>query len=156
MNEQVIIWQFASAMVTLCAGSVLYSMGGYKGKWKRRFLGSFILSAGFNGICAWRGVWCPWLLLVFPSLIGTFVLPYGADSTFPKIIKRLCVVLAAVACGLLYFFTHGQAGWKVLVPHAGIGIWSIWMGVVNPIQARAEEGFICVLLMLGLFMYPFI
>jgi len=94
MNEEIIIWQFTVAMVVLTVGCTLYSMGGYRGKWKRRFVGSFILSAGFNGICAWRGLWSPWLLTAFPALITTFCLPYGADTVFPKVIKRTSLVLA--------------------------------------------------------------
>ena len=156
MNEEIIIWQFAVAVFGLAIGSVLYSLGGYRGKWKRRFVGSFILSATFNGVCAWRELWSPWLLLTFPLLIGTFCLPYGADTLFPKLIKRLCVVLACVTTGLGFCILNGGNAWWVFVPHVGIGLWSIYLGVKNPIQARAEEGFICLLLCMGLMMYPFI
>ena len=157
MSEPTMIWMFAVAMVFLSIGSVLYSMGGYSGKWKRRFVGSFILSLGFNGLCAWRGLWNPWLLATFPALIGTFCLPYGAETTFPKVIKRTCVVIAAVGSGVIFCITHPELpAWKVLIPHLCVGICSIYMGAVNPIKARAEEGFICLLLTLGLYMYPFI
>lgn len=156
MDEGIIIWQFALAVMGLAVGSVLYSMGGYRGKWKRRFVGSFIISATFNAVCAWRGVWSPWLTLTFPLLIGTFCLPYGADTLFPKLVKRATVVAAALTTGALFCFLNGSNSWLVFGPHAGIGVWSIYLGVVNPVQARAEEGFICLLLCMGLMMYPFI
>lgn len=155
MSEQNLIWMFALAMSFLTIGSVLYSMGGYSGKWKRRFLGSFILASGYNFLCLMLGKFSPWLLFTYPLLILTFVLPYGAETTFPKIIKRTCVVLAALLSGLLFCLVNGN-GWGVFIPHVGIAAWSIYMGVRNPIQARAEEGFICVMLTLGLYMYPFI
>lgn len=158
MNEEIIIWQFAVAGLGLLIGSVLYSFGGYRGKWKRRFVGSFILAATFNGVCYWRGgwLWSPWLLTSFPLLIGSFCLPYGAHSTFPKIIKRTSVVLACVTSGLAFCILNGGNAWWVFVPHLGIGLWSVYLGVKNPIQARAEEGFVCMLLCMGLMMYPFI
>lgn len=155
MNEEIIIWQYAVAIFSLATGSVLYSLGGYRGKWKRRFVGSFIITAAFNGVCAWRGLWSPWLLISFPVLIGAFCLPYGADTIFPKILKRTTVVLACLMTGLGFCILNGGNAWWVFVPHAGIGLWSVYLGVKNPIQARAEEGFICVLLCLGLMMYPF-
>lgn len=156
MNEEIVIWQYAVAIFGLATGSVLYSMGGYRGKWKRRFVGSFVITAIFNGVCYWRGIWSPWLMLSFPTIIGAFCLPYGAGTLFPKIIKRTCVVLACVGAGLGFCILNGGNAWWVFVPHLGIGLWSIYLGVKNPIQARAEEGFICILLCLGLMMYPFI
>jgi hypothetical protein len=44
----------------------------------------------------------------------------------------------------------------VFVPHVGVGMWSIWLGVKNPIEASAEEVFICALLNIGLMMYGFV
>lgn len=155
MSEEIIIWQYAVAAFGLFVGSVLYSMGGFSGKWKRRFVGSFIISATFNAVCAWRGIWNPWLLIAFPGLIGSFCLPYGADTLFPKIVKRSCVVLAVLLTGLCFCLTNGGNSWWVMIPNAGIAAWSIFLGIRSGIQARAEEGFICVLLCMGLMMFPF-
>lgn len=155
MDEQIVIWQFACAMVVLTIGCTLYSMGGYSGKWKRRFVGSFILSAGFNGLCAWRGLWSPWLLTAFPALIFSFCLPYGADTLFPKIVKRGSVVLAILGSGLAFCLVHGGNAWWVMIPHFGVGLWTVFLGVKSGIQSRAEEGFICLFLTSGLLMYPF-
>lgn len=156
MDERIFIWQFAVAMLVLTVGCTLYTMGGYSGKWKRRFVGSFVLSAGFNGLSAWNGLWSPWLLTAFPALIATFCLPYGADSLFPKIIKRSLVVAAVLGSGIAFCLVHGGNAWFVMIPHAGVGLWSVYLGVKNPIQARAEEGFVCLFLCAGLLMYPFI
>lgn len=155
MDEEIIIWQFAVAIIGLAVGSIAYSLGGYKGKWKRRFVGSFIISSTFIGVSAWRELWSPWLLLSYPMLIGTFCLPYGADTAFPKIIKRTTIVLASLAIGVGFCIIHGGNAWWVLIPHGGIAMWSVYLGVKNPIQARAEEGFICILLCMAIMMYPF-
>lgn len=155
-NEPIMIWQFLIAMLGLTIGSTLYSLGGYKGKFWRRFVGSFILAVTFNGLCLWRGLWSPWLLISWPLLIGAFVLPYGADTTFPKLVKRVSIVLAVLLSGLAFCLIYGHNAWGVFILHAGISIWSVYLGVKNPLFARAEEGFICVLLCLALMMYPFI
>lgn len=155
MDESIVIWQFAVAVMGLAIGSIAYSIGGYKGKWKRRFVGSFIISSTFVGVCAWRELWSPWLLLSYPMLIGTFCLPYGADTLFPKIIKRSTLVLASLAIGIGFCVLHGGNSWWVLIPHGGIAMWSVYLGVKNPIHARAEEGFICLLLCMAILMYPF-
>lgn len=156
MDEEVIIWQYAVAVMGLAVGSILYSMGGYKGKWKRRFVGSFIISATFNGVCAWRGIWSPYFLLAFPLLIGTFCLPYGSDTLFPKVIKRTTVVAACITIGIGFCIIHGGHSWWVLIPHGGIALWSVFLGIKSHVQARAEEGFICLLLCMGIMMYPFV
>lgn len=155
-NEPIMIWQFLVAMLGLTVGSTLYSLGGYKGKFWRRFVGSFILSLTFNGLCLWRGLWSPWLLFSFPVLIGAFILPYGADTTFPKLVKRSCVVLASLIAGLIFCLINGGNSWGIFYLEIGISVWSIYLGIKNPLFARAEEGFICILLCLALMMYPFI
>ena len=103
MNEYLTIWQFAVAMLGLVAGCVLYSMGGRSGKWKRRFIGSFIIASTFVSICIWRGLFNWWLLTTYPALVTTFSLGYSggpANSLVLKLIKRSMVVLAVLTTGL--------------------------------------------------------
>lgn len=155
-DEPLMIWQFTTAMACLTSGTSLYSWGGFSGKWKRRFVGSAILSGGFIGLCLWRGLWNPWLLTSFPAIVTAFCLPYGAESTFPKIIKRTSVVLAVLLSGLAFCLINGGNAWWVMIPHFGIGLWAVYLAVKNPLFARAEEGFVCLLMLVGLYMYPFI
>ena len=155
MNEYATTWQAFGAMIGISIGSLLYSLGGRSGKWKRRFIGSFVLASTFNILCLLRGLWNPWLPITYPIIIGTFCLGYGADSLMPKIIKRTLVVLAMVMSGVLFCILNGGNAWLVLIPHLGIGLWSVYLGVKNPLKAAAEETFICVLLSIGLMMFPF-
>lgn len=156
MNEYLTLWQAGISMLGVTIGSVLYGFGGLQKKWVRRWLGSFIIACCVNGICLWRGIWSPLYLLVYPFLGAAWTLPYGADSLFPKIIKRTLFALASCACGLIFCFVLGGNAWFVLIPHVGIGLWSVYLGVKNPIESAAEQFFICVLLTMGLMMYPFV
>ena len=157
MNEEyLIVWQAAISGLGLIIGSTLYSLGGRSGKYLRRFLASFVLAATVNGVCVWREIWQPLMLIVFPILILGFSLGYGADKLGVKILKRSIVVAAIMCSGILMAYILGGNAWWVLLPHAGLAIWSVFMGVRNPILAAGEEFFVCMLLTTGLMMYPFV
>jgi len=155
MNEYGIVYQSFGGLIGLSIGCLFYSLGGRSGKWKRRFIGSFIIASTFNILCALQGIWQPLLLLSYPMLVGTFCLPYGADTTFPKVIKRTTIVLASFFIGLCFCLLNGGNAWLLLILHFGVSIWSVLLGVKNPMYAAAEETFICCLLCLPLIMYPF-
>ena len=156
MDEYLIVWQATSAGLALVAASCLYSLGGRSGKWKRRFVASFVLASAITGIALWRGIFDWWFLLTYPILSIGFLLGYGADSTGIKILKRTIYAVTVISAGLVFCFVLGGKTWLVLIPHAGIGLWSVFMGVKNPIAAAAEEFFICMILNIGLMMYLFI
>lgn len=156
MNEYTIGWQASISGLGAVIGATLYWIGGRNNKAIRRILGSFILALTVNGICLWREIWSPFFLIVFPLLFAGFSLGYGADGTFHKITKRTSYALACCMSGLVFCFVLGGNTWFVLIPHIGIALWSIYLGVKNPISAAAEEFFICMLLNIGLIMYPFI
>lgn len=149
--------QWSISVLGLASSSILYALGGLAGagKFYRRFLGSFILACAVNAVCLMRGIWSPWFLLVYPFTCIAWSLPYGADNTLTKVIKRSVFALASCACGLIFCIKFGGNAWWVLIPHCGVGAWSIFMGVKNPIESTAEQGAICIMLSLGLIMYPF-
>jgi len=132
-----------------------YSWGGRSGKWKRRFIASFILACTVNILCALMGTWTPKQLIIYPLLVGGFSLGYGADSFGQKIMRRSIYAAAIIFSGLVLALTIDHGALWVLIPHAGIGAFSIFLGVKNPIYAAAEEVFICAILNVGLVMYPF-
>ena len=156
MNEMVTGYQATLSLLVLTAACFLYMLGGRSGKWRRRFIGSLILSCGINGLCLWRGIWSPWFLLTYPALAIGFSMGYGATGEWMKVIRRSVYALGVLSAGLVMAIVLGGTAWLVFVPHVGVGLWSIWLGTKNPIEASAEEVFICALLNIGLMMYPFI
>lgn len=155
MSEYDTLLQWGVSVGALAISSILYAWGGITKKWLRRFIGSFILVGAVNAVCFMRGIWNPLFLIIYPLQCASWSLPYGANSLFPKVIKRAIFALASVACGVIFCIKFGGNAWWVLLPHGGVAAWSIFMGVKNPIESVAEQGAICVMLSLGLLMYPF-
>jgi len=144
------------SIVCLALMCFMYMWCGRSGKWKRRFLGAFIGCVLVNGLMLARGIWSPWFLALFPSLSIGFHLGYGGDILLTKVVKRLICAIAICGSGLLCAFVLGGNAWMVLPLHFGVGVWSVWLGVKNPLEAAAEETFVCLLLNTGLIMYPFV
>jgi hypothetical protein len=131
-------------------------LGGRSGKWKRRFVGAFIGCALINALMLARGIWSTWFLAIMPVLSIGYHLGYGADILLTKVIKRTICAVAICSAGLICCFVLGGNAWLILPLHLGVGAWSIWLGVKNPISAAAEEVFVCLLLNAGLIMYAFV
>jgi hypothetical protein len=156
MNEYTTVWQSFAALIGLSVACLLYSLGGRSKKWIRRICGACVLSMTVNGLLFWRGMWNPWFLLILPSLVTGFSLGYGADQFWFKVIRRTVYAIGVLASGLIMAVILGGNAWWMFVPHVGVGLWSIWLGVKNPIDAPAEEALVCAALNLCLVFYPFI
>lgn len=156
MSEYYIGFQAIGGLVGVVVACVLYMIGGRSNKIIRRIGSAFILAVTVNVLCAVRGIWSPYQLIVFPALFGGFSMGYGADSTGMKIIRRLLYAVAICTSGVILALTIGGNAWMILPLHIGVGLWTVWLGVKNPIQAAAEEVFVCALLNIGLVMYPFV
>lgn len=156
MNEMATVYQYFGSLIGLVVAVFFYMWGGRTNKFLRRLVGSFILALTVNIVSLLRGLWDPWLLLIWPLLIGGFYLGYGGDFLGEKFIRRLSYALAVCCSGLVFCFVLGGKCWWLLIPHVGIGLWSIYMGIRSVLEASAEEGFICVILNLALISYPFI
>ena len=154
MSEYTTVYQVTVAGLGAILACFLYSLGGRSGKWKRRFVASFVLTATLCAVALWRGNFDPRLLLTYLPLMGGFSLGYGAEELGQKIIKRLIYASAVLMAGVLCAWVFNA--WWVLIPHVGVGMWSIYLGVKNPIETAAEEFFICLLLNTGLMMYLFV
>lgn len=149
---------------TLAAGSIVglalmcffYMWGGRSGKWKRRFVGALIGAVLVNLLMLSRGIWSLWFITIFPSLSIAYHLGYGSDIPLVKELKRTIYCLGVVGSGLICATVLGGNAWVVFPLHLGVGAWSIWLGVKNPLKAAAEETFVCLLLNTGLIMYPFL
>lgn len=156
MSEYTTVYQYFGSLFGMLLATLAYMLGGRNNKAIRRVGGAFVLAATVNVASLLRGCWSPWQLLVFPMLFGGFSLGYGADTLHMKFIRRLLYALAICTSGLVFCLTIGGNAWWLFIPHVGIGIWSIYMGIKSVLEAPAEEGFICVILNLALISYPFI
>jgi hypothetical protein len=126
-------------IIYACGFAFLYSSGGISGKWKRRILGSIILTAGILGFNAWLGRFSLWYLLCLPILFGGLSVGYGGtDDFWRKVMKRA-----------RYGFICGLAGVPIgIVNHSyilmGLNIFlcvlvSVMLGVFNPTQSARDE-----------------
>jgi len=158
MSEMTELIQVSIGGVGLLIASILYSFGGRAGTSKlwRRLGSALVLGATVNALFAVRGLW-EWAFLSIPlMLFGGYSLGYGADYVLQKIAKRAIYAAAIIFSGVVICFIIGGKAWWVLIPHTGVGAFSIYLGVKNPISATTEEFFVCLLLGAGLIMYPFI
>lgn len=156
MNETVVTYQASLGLLGIALGCLFYSLGGRQGKWKRRFIATLIISGTVNGLCLWRGLWSPYHLIMYPLLIGATSLGYGADDFGAKVLRRSLYALAFLMSGLLMAITLGGGAWFVFALHFGVAVWSIFLGIKNPVYAAAEEVFVCLFLTAPLVIYPFI
>lgn len=118
--------------------SLAYGCGGITGKWKRRFLGSALATAGICGFSAWQGAFSWWFLLYFPLLAGALSLGYGATSPGEKIKKRAIYGFACAISSLPIAIITGS--WIMFGFHIFLCcLVSVVLGVNNPVSARAEE-----------------
>lgn len=154
MNEYDTVYQFFGGMIAVAVYTLFWMLGGRSGKWLRRYLGTSIFGGAVNVLVALRGIWDPWILGVIPLLMIGSSMGYGEDSFWPKVARRTLFAAGNLAAGVLMAYVLGA--WWVLIPHVGVGLWSVYLGVKNPIEAAAEEGMICALLSIGLIAYPFV
>lgn len=163
MNEYTTLYQISGCGLALVLASFLYSLGGRSGKWKRRFIASAVLSTAVNVACLLRGLWDPLMIVIYLPLMGGFSLGYGdkafgflTTSWIHKTIKRFIYASAILMSGVLMAYCLGGNAWWILIPHVGVGLWSIYLGVKNPVEAAAEEFLVCMVLNLFLISYPFV
>lgn len=140
----------------LVVGCWFYMWGGRHDKWKRRFIGSLIVSTSVWAGLALMGRFKWPVLGLYPLLMAGFSLGYGAEVALTKIVKRGLIVACLCMSGVLLAWTLGGSAWFILPLQCFIGMGSVWLGVRNPIQAAGEEFFVCLLLTECLIMYPLI
>lgn len=157
MNEYTLIWEITGGALGLVIASMLYSLGGRSGKWKRRFIASAILTAVVNVISALHSIWTPWMLCLYPILTIGFSLGYGGtDDLALKIFKRSYCASFIVLAGVLMAYLLGGNAWWVLIAHAGVAGFSVFLGTKNMLPAAVEEFMVCFVLNAFLITYPFV
>ncbi len=156
MTETNIGYLAIGALIGLTAGSLCYMLGGRKDKWRRRILGSAIISSTVIIGCIVFGLF-NWLqLFIYLALFAGFSLGYGGTSGPEKILRRTIYCLGVCASGALMAWTLGGGAWWLFILHLWIAAGSIFFAIKNPVHAAAEEVLVCVLLNVVLVFYPFI
>jgi len=153
MNEYMTVWVAGLSGLGLVIGSILYAVGGRHSKWIRRFLGSLVIATTVNIVSLLRGHWCWELIIIYPLLAIGMSFGYGGNETITKVVRRTIYALAVCSAGLIYVWKFGS--WLVFIPHIGIGLWSVYLGVKSVGDAAAQEFIICMLLNIMLIFYPF-
>jgi hypothetical protein len=139
MNEVTLQWVQAVKLIVLVVFATLYGFGGIRGKWKRRWIAPFVLTAGVIGVSLWLNQYSNWLLLYFPLLSASLSIGYGSSDLKTKIIKRARAGFLAGFSAIPIAFVTGA--WSVFGLHILLTtLTSIVLGVWNQTSsARAEE-----------------
>ena len=141
MNENTIQILAGLKILLLAVFAYLYGRGGISHNVIRRWIGTAILTAGIVGFSLWQGTF-HWLYLAYyPLLSGSLTLPYGASTTWGKILKRFLYGAACATAALpLVFGSPLDNPWLPFGWHVALCLQaSIILGVWNPFQARDEE-----------------
>lgn len=139
MNEVTLQWIQVSKLLLLSVVAACYAFGGINGKWKRRYIGSALLVAGFVGFSLLANKFSWWILLCFPLYIGAFSLGYGGNTMLKKTIKRAYCGAAFSIASLPLALAVGSL--QMWIGHFIIMTGAmIWLGVFNQTpSARNEE-----------------
>lgn len=156
MSEMNMVWLSGLAGIMVVAGAVCYSWGGRSGKWKRRFVGSFITASAGWVVAAMTGTFHISHLLAWPLLSISYHMGYGVNSgiVWAKVLRRSIYALGVLLAGLIYaYIAASGACWVLWVCQCACGVSSVILGVKNPIPAAAEEFLVCMVLTLFLPFY---
>lgn len=139
MSENLLQLAVFLKLIWVAGFAFLYASGGISGKWKRRYIGPAMLTAGIGGFGYWlHNVFNPWLLLYIPLLSLSLSIGYGATITGDKIWKRVRAGLAYGVAATPVAYVTGQ--WLMLALHTFLCVLiSVFWGVLNPVDARHEE-----------------
>lgn len=123
---------------------MLYGIGGMAGTPKaiRRYIGPAVLGLFIIGISLFQQTFNWIYLLYIPSLMGALTLPYGANNTIEKIVKRGIYGFATGIASI--WIALGSGNYYLFIINLILNICiSILFGVWNPCRsARDEESFI--------------
>lgn len=135
-----------------------WMLGGRSGKWKRRFIGSFIQTLGINILAIISGTWVWQFAASVVPEVASRCLGYGGDSTGEKIIRRTVFALGSLAVGVLLAYGAGFNGKAItlLICQGVSSSISIILGIKNPLPAAIEEVFVCMSLKYFNYGYIFI
>ena len=123
----------------------LWSWGGRGGKWKRRYLGSFVQILGINIISIITGTWVWQFALSLVPEIASRCLGYSGNTTGEKVLKRVIFATGSLAVGVILAWGVGFNGKVIglLICQVIASIVSVILGIKGILPAAVEEVFIC-------------
>jgi len=116
-----------------------YGLGGVSNKWIRRYLGTAWLVLGYVAFSLQDKAFSPYIFICYPLLVLATSVGYGGtDETSKKIFKRFyCGLLYAIAALPIAIIS---GNWIVYALHTFLCVlFSVVLGVTNPVVARYEE-----------------
>ena len=158
MNEFTLGTLAVAGLAVCVIDSFFWMWGGRKGKYKRRFIGSAIQTAGINVLSILVGSWCwQFLASIVPEIISRS-LGYGGDTLKEKILRRTVFAIGSLGVGCFLAWGVGFTGKAItiLICQAIASIGSIILGIKNPLPAAVEEVFVCISLKYFNYAYLFI
>ena len=145
MNEMT-LGMLAVIGLVICAVDCFFWMwGGRSGKWRRRFVGSAIQTAGINILALICGTWVwQFAASLVPEILSR-CMGYGGDSTGYKLLRRGLFAAGSLAVGAILAWGVGFTSQALilLTCQAVASVASIILGVWNPLPAAVEEVFVC-------------
>ena len=143
MSEELLNWVEFSKIIWLSVFALLYSRGGMKGKWQRRYLATAFLTGGFMMYSYIASELSYWFLLAFPLYALALSSGYGVDSKWMKLTKSkfatrfLYGLVVSLCCLPVVIVTNHWVlfGLHILLCTLMFGI----LGSQNPVKARSEE-----------------
>lgn len=137
---------------------LLWMLGGRSGKWKRRFVGAAVQTAGINILAFITGTWVWQFAVSLVPEIASRSMGYGGDTTGQKVLRRAVFAAGSLAVGVILAWGVGFSAKVVwlLIAQAVAAIVSVILGVKSIIPAAVEEVFVCLSLKYLNYCYLFI
>lgn len=136
----------AALALGICVVDCFFWMwGGRSGKYKRRFIGSFIQILGINILAIIAGTWVWKFAVALVPEIGSRCMGYGGETTSEKIMRRSVFALCSLAAGavLAWGLDFSVKAVTLLICQAIASIVSIILGIKSILPAAVEEVFVC-------------
>lgn len=158
MSEMTIGTLAVVALLICVVDCFFWMWGGRKGKYKRRYIGSAIQTAGINVLALICGTWAWQFALAIGPEIGSRSMGYGGDSTGEKVIRRSVFALCSLLAGAVLAWGCGFDGKAItlLICQGVVSTVTIILGVKNPLPAAVEEVFVCISLKYFNYAYLFV
>jgi len=138
-NERKLQIRVFVKLLCVCVFALLYAWSGMEMKWLRRFV-----APAWLGLCMFYFSGWDWRVFIqVPFLILGLHLGYGAETVGAKLARRALVGLTLAGSNLSHALDKDfskRRFWGVFgLALLTIPVVHIYLGVINPISARAEE-----------------
>ncbi len=144
VDEWFLVWMTPLRLAVVLVFALLYVIGGRKWKWLRRFVGGLFLGASVIGLSLMLGSFSWWLLGVPAMYVIALCMGYGGDTIPEKFMRRLIYGIALGGVGLYVGIVSGV--WLLGLFQILLAVFaSVWLGLLNPVNAVNEESLIATL-----------